>query len=153
MVNITRLGNWNCKSEVCVELFNIFLNSQWWKTLITTQVKAYGCEKSPLWIRLEKILCWIWHGCLSPVFFCEKITTSHLAICDPHGWNFLLEDTVVIHQPTLSNRAPELWGYCYRRNRKEVPCGEEMTGVLDGLSVASSEKSTRKCWVQWCCSE
>lgn len=57
--------------------FNIFFNSQWWKTLITTQVKAYGCEKLPLWIWLERILCWIWLRWLSPVFFGKKITASH----------------------------------------------------------------------------
>lgn len=79
-------------------------------------------------------------GCLSLAFFNEKIT-SHLAICEPHGWNRLLEDTVVINQPTLSRRPPELWGCWYRRDRKEEPCGEEMTGVPDGLSVASSEYS------------
>ena len=103
------LGNWNSNAEVCVESFNIFLNSQWWKTLITTQVKAYGCEKSPLRIWLGRILCWIWPACLSPMLFGEKITSSHLAICDPHGWNRPLEDTVVINQPALFSRPRELW--------------------------------------------
>lgn len=137
-VHVARLGNWNCKAEVCVELLNIFLNSQWWKTPITTRVKAYGCKKSPLWIRLERILCWIRPGCLSPVFFSEKITASHLAIWDPHGWNLLLEDTVVINQPALSNRPPELRGMLFQKKWEGgLFCGEEMISV-DGLSEAGS---------------
>lgn len=81
------------------------------------------------------------HGCVSPVFFGGKITASHLAIYDPHGWNLLLEDTVVINQPALASRPPELSGEVVTEEtgRKEGGfCREEMTNVLDGLSEAGS---------------
>lgn len=70
------------------------------------------------------------------MFFGDKITTSHLSICDPDGWNLLLEDTIVINQLTLSNRPPELQGrgLLFKKHKGGAFRGEDMTGVLDGLS-------------------
>lgn len=76
------------------------------------------------------------------MFFSEKITTSHLAIWDPHGWNLLREDTVVINQPALSNRPLELQGILLQKKWEGgLFCGERMISVLGGLSEAGSGRN------------
>lgn len=101
--------------------------------------KSLWLWKSPLWIWLGRILCWLWPGCLSPVCFGGKVT-NHLATCDPHGWTPPLEVTLLINQPALGNRLPELWGDVVIRQKRgrSLWGGAMTTSVPDGWSEAGS---------------
>ena len=132
------LGNCNSNVEVCVESFNIFLNSQWWKTPITTQVKAYGCGKISS-VDLTGKDSWLNMACMPEPNF---LWWENYLESSGHLWSSWVKLSAGRHSCYQSTCAVQqasgaLVGCCSRRHRGSL-CGEEMASDLDGLLEAGS---------------